>query len=60
MDLAADRRRNHRALPAAVVFGSFRSLDRHADDMEGRDPETARALRKARRDIDRRKGRYGP
>lgn len=43
-----------------VVFGSFRSLDRHADDMEGRDPETARALRRARRDIDRGKGRYGP
>lgn len=43
-----------------VVFGSFRSLDRHADDWEGRDQQTARSLRKARRDIDRGKGWYGP
>ncbi|MEU3331984.1 hypothetical protein ACF046_07510 [Glutamicibacter creatinolyticus] len=43
-----------------VVFGSFKSLDRHADDLEGRDQQTARSLRKARRDIDRGKGWYGP
>ena len=46
------------ALP--FIFGSFRGLDRTADDLEFRDPQTARALRNARKDIDRGKGYYGP
>ncbi|MFC8302479.1 hypothetical protein ACFUCV_02200 [Specibacter sp. NPDC057265] len=43
-----------------VVFRSLRGLDRHADDIQGSDPETAEALRKARESIDRGKGWYGP
>lgn len=39
---------------------SFRSVDRRADDLEGRNPEVARAMREVRRDIDRGKGIYGP
>lgn len=43
-----------------IIFRSFRSFDKSADDIEGRDPETARAIREARKNIDRGKGRYGP
>lgn len=43
-----------------ILFGSYRSFDKSAKDIEGRDPETALALRKARRDIDRGRGYYGP
>lgn len=43
-----------------VIFRSLQSIDRHADDKEGRDPETAKALREARENIDRGKGWYGP
>ena len=43
-----------------LAFGSFRSFDGRANELEGQDPETANALRAARRDIDRGKGRYGP
>lgn len=46
------------ALP--FVLGSFRGLDRKADELENVDPQTAQALRKAREDIDRGKGYYGP
>ncbi|WP_104090478.1 hypothetical protein [Arthrobacter sp. GMC3] len=43
-----------------VVFRSFRSFDKTANDMEAQNPEVAKAIRDARRDIDRGKGRYGP
>lgn len=36
-----------------VVFRVSGGLDRKADKLQGRDPEAARALREARRDIDR-------
>ena len=39
-----------------LLFGSLRNLDRRADDVQGEDPETARALREARKNIDRGKG----
>ena len=42
------------------VIGSFRSLDRRAEDLEGTDRETAQALRDARKNIDRGRGLYGP
>ncbi|WP_347039564.1 hypothetical protein AAHB37_05470 [Glutamicibacter halophytocola] len=42
------------------IIGAFRGLDRKADELESRDPETSKALRKAREDIDRGKGYYGP
>ena len=41
-----------------VLFRSFRGFDKSAD--EGRNPEVARAIRDARHQIDRGKGRYGP
>ena len=40
------------------VFGSFRGFDRRAKDIEGQNPEAARALREARQNIDRGRGRY--
>jgi len=42
------------------IIGAFRGLDRKADELENRDPQTAKALRQARKDIDRGKGYYGP
>lgn len=42
-----------------VMFRAFRSFDRTADDLEGQDPEVAKAIRDARRDMDRGKGMYG-
>ncbi|GAA4661682.1 hypothetical protein [Arthrobacter cryoconiti] len=43
-----------------VLFRSFRSFDKGADDIEARSPEVAKAIREARKQIDRGKGRYGP
>lgn len=42
-----------------LVIGAFRGLDRKADELENLDPQTSKALRKARKDIDRGKGYYG-
>lgn len=38
------------------LFGAWRNIDRRANDIQGRDPDTARALREARKNIDRGKG----
>lgn len=46
------------ALPFAV--GAMRSLDRRADDLEGSDPEISKALREARKNIDRGRGYEDP
>ncbi|WP_449374473.1 hypothetical protein [Arthrobacter psychrolactophilus] len=43
-----------------VVFRSFRSYDKSANDMEHQSPDVAQAIREARKNIDRGKGRYGP
>lgn len=43
-----------------VLFRSFRSFDKSANDVEGQNPDVAKAIRDARRDIDRGRGRYGP
>lgn len=43
-----------------VLFRSFRSFDKSANDIEAQNPDVAKAIRDARRDIDRGKGRYGP
>ena len=43
-----------------VLFRSFRSFFKTADDIEARNPDVARAIREARNQIDRAKGRYGP
>jgi len=43
-----------------VLFRSFRSLDKTANDMEAEHPDVAKAIRDARRNIDRGRGRYGP
>lgn len=43
-----------------VLFRSFRSLDKRANDLEKQNPDVAEALRKARRDIDSGRGRFGP
>lgn len=43
-----------------VVVRSFRRFDKSADDLEGQHPDVAKAIREARRNIDRGKGRYGP
>jgi hypothetical protein len=40
----------------STIFGLTRSLDKRARDMQGKDPDTARALREARRNIDRGQG----
>ena len=42
-----------------VVFRSFRSFDKCADDIEAQHPDVAKAIREARGNIDRGKGRYG-
>lgn len=42
------------------IFGAFMKFDKKAEELEGTDPETARALRDARRNIDRGRGIYGP
>lgn len=43
-----------------VVFRSFRSYDKSANDIEPQSPDVAQAIREARMNIDRGKGRYGP
>lgn len=43
-----------------VLLRSFRSLDRLADDIEHQNPAAAKAIREARNQIDRGRGRYGP
>ena len=43
-----------------VLFRAFRSYDKTANDMEAQHPDVAKAIRDARRNIDRGKGRYGP
>jgi hypothetical protein len=43
-----------------VVFRSFRSFDKKADEMQAQNPDVAMAIRDARRNIDRARGRYGP
>lgn len=43
-----------------VLFRSFRSFDKSANDIEAQHPDVAKAIREARRNIDRGKGRYGP
>lgn len=43
-----------------VLFRSFRSFDKGANDIEAQHPDVAKAIREARRNIDRGKGRYGP
>lgn len=43
-----------------VLFRSFRSYDRTANDMEAQNPDVAKAIRDARRNIDRGRGRFGP
>ena len=40
----------------STIFGLTRNLDKRARDIQGKDPETARALREARRNIDRGNG----
>lgn len=43
-----------------VLFRSFRSFDKSAEDIEASNPDVARAIREARNQIDRGNGRYGP
>lgn len=43
-----------------VLFRAFRGFDKGADDVEGRNPEVARAIEDARRHIDRGRGRSRP
>lgn len=43
-----------------ILFHSFRSFDKGADDIEAQNPDVARAIRDARQQIDRGRGRYGP
>lgn len=43
-----------------VLFRSFRSFDKTANDIEAQHPDVAKAIREARRNIDQGKGRYGP
>lgn len=43
-----------------VLFRSFRSFDKTANDLEKQNPDVAEAIRKARRDIDSGRGRFGP
>lgn len=42
----------------SVGIGMHRTLDKRAGDLQRTDPETARALRDARRNIDQGKGLY--
>ncbi|MDQ0095206.1 hypothetical protein [Paeniglutamicibacter psychrophenolicus] len=42
----------------SVGIGMRRTLDRRARDIQRTDPETARALREARRNIDQGRGLY--
>ncbi|MCQ9163988.1 hypothetical protein [Arthrobacter sp. STN4] len=43
-----------------VLFRPFFSFDKCANDIEVQNPDVAKAIRDARRDIDRGRGRYGP
>lgn len=43
-----------------VIFRAFRSYDKAADDLEDRDPESAKAIGAARRKMERGRGICGP